>query len=34
MINERMLAAVKKNDIEEVEKCIKKKADVHFQCNQ
>lgn len=28
-----MLAAAKKNDIEEVEKCLKKKADIHFLCN-
>lgn len=32
MYSERMLAAAKKNDIEEVEKCLKKKADINFQC--
>lgn len=31
LLNERMLAAVKKNDFEEVEKCLKKKADIWFE---
>lgn len=31
ILNERMLAATKKNDYEEVEKCLKKRADIHFQ---
>lgn len=31
LLNERMLAAVKRNDLEEVEKCLKKKADIWFE---
>lgn len=31
ILNERMLAAAKKNDIEEVEKCLKKRADIGFE---
>lgn len=27
-----MIVAVKKNDFEEVEKCLKKKADINFEC--
>jgi len=33
MHNERILIAVKKNDVDEVEKCLKKRAaDINYEC--
>ena len=33
-LNERLIACVKKNEYEEVERCLKRKADVTYQCKQ
>ncbi len=32
-LNERLIACVKKFEYEEVERCIKKKADLNYECN-
>lgn len=32
-LNERLIACVKKNEYEEVERCLKRKADVTYECN-
>jgi len=31
-LNERLIACVKKNEYEEVERCLKRRADVNYEC--
>jgi hypothetical protein len=30
-LNEKLISSVKKNEFEEVEKCLKKKADINYE---